>query len=720
MNGRELHPMSSIHPIAADTPGPTSASEPSAAAGSGPDLPPLLDRELSWLEFVGRVLAIAEDASLPVLERVKFLAISSQNLDHFFQVRVPGLKAQVAARLARNASDGPSADQPLRAIRPRVLELMQRQDDLFLKELRPALDQAGVYLRSWDEMSEADRQTAVALFEAKIFPALTPLAVDPAHPFPYISNLSLNLALLVCRPGSESPRFARVKVPALFPRLVPLSDQQFLPVEQLIEHQIERLFPGMEIMSCVPFRVTRDADLAIEEEDAEDLLIAIESGLRRRQRRNAATRLEMPARAPERIRALLADELELGDRDLFLSRSMLDLGSLWELHRIARPDLKQVPMLPCAPPRLARRSREAGAGIFEALREGDVLLHHPYESFSASVEAFMTEAARDPRVLAIKHTLYRTSGPESPIVRALINAAEAGKQVVTLVELKARFDEEANIEWARALEEAGVHVVYGVVGLKAHGKITLVVRNEPQGIRRYAHVGTGNYNPQTAQAYEDVGLLSCDEQLCADLTDVFNYLTGYSRQQRFRKLLVAPMTLRAKLLGMIESEGAQRDGRIVIKANSLEDPELIHALYRASQAGVKIDLIVRGVCALRPGVKGVSENIRVRSIVGRFLEHSRIFRFGSDARGARYFIGSADLMTRNLDGRLEVVAPVEDALLVERLQEILDANLADDRLAWELEPDGRWRRVPTTRGFEVQEHLIELARRRSGADPTQA
>jgi polyphosphate kinase len=713
--------MSTVDPIAPNATRPTSGIERGAAADSGRDWPPLLDREHSWLEFVGRVLAIAEDPALPVLERAKFLAISSQNLDHFFQVRVPGLKAQVAARRTRNAPDGPSASPHLQAIRPPVLELMQRQDDLLLKELMPALDQAGVHLRDWEELSETDRRAAVALFDEKIFPALTPLAVDPAHPFPYISNLSLNLALLVCRPGSGAPRFARVKVPALFPRFIPLSSQQFLPVEQLIEHQIERLFPGMEIMSCVPFRVTRDADLAIEEEDAEDLLIAIESGLRRRQRRNAATRLEMPARAPERIHRLLTDELELGDGDLFLTRSLLDLGSLWELHRLARPDLKQAPISSCAPPRLAQhRSREANAGIFEALREGDVLLHHPYESFSESVEAFMTEAARDPSVLAIKHTLYRTSGPESPIVRSLINAAEAGKQVVTLVELKARFDEEANIEWARVLEEAGVHVVYGVVGLKAHSKITLVVRNEPQGIRRYAHVGTGNYNPQTAQAYEDVGLLSCDEQLCADLSDVFNYLTGYSRQQRFRKLLVAPMTLRARLLEMIESEGAQRDGRIVIKANSLEDPELIQALYRASQRGARIDLIIRGICCLRPGVPGLSENIRVRSIVGRFLEHSRIFRFGSEARGARYFIGSADLMTRNLDGRVEVVAPVEDPLLVERLREILEANLADDRLAWELELDGRWHRVPTTRGFDVHEHLIELARRRSSADPTQA
>jgi len=670
---------------------------------------PLLNRELSWLEFVSRVLARAEDPSIPLLERVKFLAISSQNLDHFFQVRVARLRARVAARVALPGPDGHTAQEQLRAIRPQVLELMQRQDDLFAKDLLPALQETGIRVCDWEDLSDLERRAAHDLFENRIFPVLTPIGVDPAHPFPYISNLSLNLALLVCDVGGRAPHFARVKLPALFPRLIPLSDQCFVPVEQIVEHHVERLFPGMAVVACVPFRVTRDADLAIEESEADDLLIAIESGLSRRQRKNAATRLELPAATPERIRSRLLEELELAADEVFFTRAMLDLAALWQLHRIDRPELKEPSILPVSPARLAR-SRQ---GIFAELRAADILVHHPYESFNASVEAFMAEAAEDPNVLVIKHTLYRTSDPESQIVRTLIQAAESGKQVVALVELKARFDEEANIEWARALEEAGVHVVYGVVGFKAHAKITLVVRNERDGIRRYAHVGTGNYNSQTAQTYEDTGLLTCSPGICADLTDIFNYLTGYSRQQRFDKLIVAPMNLRAKLLELIDAEAQHADGRIVLKANSLSDPELIGALYRASQRGVQIDLIIRSICCLRPGVPGVSENIRVRSIIGRYLEHSRIYRFGSDVRGPRYFIGSADLMARNLDQRVEVVAPVEDEALVERLREVLDANLADDRLAWELEPEGHWQKVATVRGFDVQEYLIDAARRRS-------
>jgi polyphosphate kinase len=672
-----------------------------------------LNRELSWLEFVARVLARAEDHSLPLLERVKFLAISSQNLDHFFQVRVPVLKNQVAVHLRVASADGHSAEEQMRAIRPLVVDLIERQDSVLTKEILPSLESAGVHVCKWTDLSEIARKRASEFFEDRIFPVLTPLSVDPAHPFPYISNLSLNLALVVCNPASGTPRFARVKIPASFPRLLPLSEWEIVPVEQIVEQHLERIFPGMEIMSCAPFRVTRNADLAIEESEAEDLLIAVESGLRRRQRKNAATRLETSTSTPGRIREMLLDELQLHEDDLYLTRTLVDLASLWQLHHLDRPDLKEPPFIPSTPPRLARaHARESTTGIFDALGKGDLLVHHPYESFATSVEAFLAEAAGDPSVLAIKHTLYRTSAPENPIMRTLIDAAESGKQVVTLIELKARFDEEANIEWARALEEAGVHVVYGVVGFKAHGKITLVARNEPHGIRCYAHVGTGNYNPQTAQAYEDIGLLTRNQEICADLIDVFNFLTGCSRQQRFRKLLVAPMTLRSRLLEMIEHEAKQSDGRIVIKANSLGDPELIRALYRASQDGVQIDLIIRGICCLRPGVPGMSENIRVRSIVGRFLEHSRIFCFGNEARGRRYFIGSADLMTRNLDSRVEVVAPVEDPLLADRLHAILAANLADDRLAWQLEPEGSWRRVPAATGFDVQSHLIELARRR--------
>jgi polyphosphate kinase len=470
----------------------------------------------------------------------------------------------------------------------------------------------------------------------------------------------------------------------------------------------------MEIVSCAPFRVTRDANLAIEENEADDLLLAVETGLRRRHRMNAASRLEMPASIPDQIRMMLTAELQLTVDDVFLTQTLLDLGSLWELYQLDRPDLQEMPLVSYTPPRLGEvRKAGSATGIFDALREGDILVHHPYESFGASVEAFLAEAAADPSVLAIKHTLYRTSGPENAIMRTLIQAAESGKQVVTLVELTARFDEEANIEWARALERAGAHVVYGVVGLKAHGKTTLVVRNEAHGIRCYGHIATGNYNPETAREYEDLGLLSCDAELCADLTDLFNYLTGYSRQQSFRKLLVAPMTLRPRLLEMIDHEADQPDGRIVIKANNLADPKVIRALYTASQNGVAIDLIIRGICCLRPGIPAVSDNIRVRSIVGRFLEHSRIFRFGSDARGPRYFFGSADLMSRNLDRRLEVLTPVEDEQLVERLREILEACLADDRLAWELEADGSWRRVPGASGLDVQHHLLELARRRA-------
>jgi polyphosphate kinase len=681
---------------------------------------PYLNRELSSLDFVGRVLSLAEDPSLPVLERVKFLAISNQNLDHFFQVRVAGLKAQIEARVKKIAPDGRTPIEQLRAIRPRVMDLVGRQDGVLSKEILPALSSAGVHVCDWKDLSQGDRGAASALFDERILPVLTPLSVDPAHPFPYVSNLSLNLALVVRDPSTGTPRFARVKIPPLFPRLVSVTDHRFLPVEQIVEHHIQALFPGMEIVSCAPFRVTRDADLAIEESEADDLLLAVETGLRRRHRLNAATRLEMPGSTPEQIRELLTAELELTSDDVFLTQTLLDLGSLWELCDLERPDLKEPPIKSYAVPRLSQAGkRGSAAGIFDALREGDVLVHHPYESFGASVEALLVEAANDPAVLAIKHTLYRTSGPENPVVRTLMQAAASGKQVVTLVELKARFDEEANIEWARALEQAGVHVVYGVVGLKAHGKITLVVRKESDGIRRYGHVGTGNYNPQTARDYEDVGLLTCDDALCADLAELFNYLTGYSREQRFRKLLVAPMTLRSRLLEMIDRETSQPDGRIIIKANNLADPKLIRALYTASQNGVEIDLVVRGICCLQPGIPGVSENIRVRSIVGRFLEHSRIFRFGSDARGPRYFVGSADLMKRNLDLRVEVMAPVEDERLAERLREILDANLADDRLAWELEPEGSWRRVPAGSGVEVQRHLLELARQRACDNPNE-
>jgi polyphosphate kinase len=671
---------------------------------------PYLNRELSQLEFIARVVSVAEDPTHPLLERIKFLAISGQNLDHFFQVRVAGLAAQIEAEVDVRSPDGLGANEQLELLRPRVQALVERQGDLLAKELLPKLAEAGVALHAWDALDAVAQARLSQLFDEQIFAVLTPLSVDPAHPFPYISNLSLNLALVVRDDDTGIHRFARVKVPPLLPRFLPCGDPgRFVPIEQVIAAHAQALFPGMEIVSCQPFRVTRDAELALEESEADDLLLAVESGLRRRLRTNAAVRLEVPVAMSAQVRNLLAAELELDQRDVYCTHAPLDLGALWSLHALERPELKHPPFSPITPPALQGGEGGAPVDFFARLRERDVLVQHPYESFRASVEAFLAQAAADPHVLAIKHTLYRTSGPDNPIVRTLMQAAEAGKQVVTLVELTARFDEEANIDLARALEEAGVHVVYGVVGLKAHGKTTLVVRREPDGIRRYGHVGTGNYNPDTARAYEDLGLFSADPALCADLADLFNYLTGYSKLQRFRKLWVAPRTLRATLLEWIHREMEAGDGYISLKVNGLDDPQLVDALYAASQAGVEIDLLVRGVCCLRPGVPGLSETIRVRSIVGPFLEHSRLFRFGSDARGPLYAIGSADLMTRNLDRRVEVVAPVEDPALAARLGEVFDALLRDDVLAWELDATGAWERVRTHSGVNAQQTLLESA-----------
>ncbi|HEX5068096.1 MAG TPA: polyphosphate kinase 1 [Myxococcota bacterium] len=679
---------------------------------------PYLNRELSQLEFIARVVSVAEDPAHPLLERIKFLAISGQNLDHFFQVRVAGLAAQIEAEVDVRSPDGLGAAEQLDLLRPRVLALVQRQGDLLAKELLPKLAESGVALHAWDEL-DADEQARLSQrFDEQIFAVLTPLSVDPAHPFPYISNLSLNLALVVRDDDTGIHRFARVKIPPLMPRFLPCAEPgHFVPIEQVIAAHAQALFSGMEIVSCHPFRVTRDAELALEESEADDLLLAVESGLRRRLRTNAAVRLEVPLAMSEQVRNLLAAELELDQRDVYCTGAPLDLGALWALHALERPELKHAPFAPIVPAGLQAGGEDVHLDFFARLRERDLLVHHPYESFRASVEAFLAQAASDPQVLAIKHTLYRTSGPDNPIVRTLIQAAEAGKQVVTLVELTARFDEEANIDLARALEEAGVHVVYGVVGLKAHGKTTLVVRREPDGIRRYGHVGTGNYNPDTARSYEDLGLFSADPALCADLADLFNYLTGYSKLQSFRKLWVAPRSLRTHLLEQIRREMAAEDGYVAIKVNGLDDPQLVDALYAASQAGVEIDLLVRGVCCLRPGVPGLSETIRVRSIVGRFLEHSRLFRFGSDARGPRYAIGSADLMARNLDRRVEVVAPVEDPALAARLGEVFDALLRDDVLAWELDATGAWERVRTRSGVNAQQTLLESAARRGAPVP---
>jgi polyphosphate kinase len=672
-----------------------------------------LNRELSWLDFNERVLAVAEDAGVPLLERAKFLAIFGQNLDEFYMVRVAGLKDQVAAGLGRSSPDGMSPAEQLGAIRDKVADLVARQSKAFLGEVVPGLDAVGIRLSDWESLDDDDREHLVRVFEEQIFPVLTPLAVDPGHPFPYISNLSLNLALIVRDPSTAERRFARVKVPPLLPRFIVMPDgERFVPLEQVIAAHLDVLFPGMAVEGHHPFRVVRNADLTLEEEEADDLLAAVEMELRRR-RFGKAVRLEVDSSTSDEVTELLCRELELDPDDVYRVDGPLDLGGLWGVYELDRPELKDEPWTPVTQPRLVP-SGDATVDLFSVLRGGDILVHFPYDSFTTSVEAFIKQAAADPQVLAIKLTLYRTSG-DSPIVKALIRAAERGKQVVALVELKARFDEQANIAWAKALEEAGVHVVYGLVGLKTHSKTCLVVRQEEEGIRRYCHVGTGNYNPKTARLYEDIGLLSADADIGADLTDLFNYLTGYSRRRSYRKLLVAPTSLRAKVIDLIEEEAASPGGRIVMKMNSLVDEDVIDALYAASQAGVDIDLIVRGICCLRPGVPGLSERIRVRSIVGRYLEHSRIFAFGDGReRVVRYFIGSADMMPRNLDRRVEVVVPVDDADLQARLEEILDVNLADRSQAWVLEPDGTWRKLPAGDGLGTHRRLQAVALARGG------
>jgi polyphosphate kinase len=690
---------------------------PGESAVTARDPQRFINRELSWLEFNARVLALAEERDRPLLERVKFLAIVARNLDEFFQIRVALLRAEHQTGIDGRAPDGMSTEDQLAAIRTRVLELVSREEAVFAKDLRPALAAAGVRICDWAELEPADRDHLSRVFDERVFPVLTPLAVDPSHPFPYVSNLSFNLAVLLRDPATGSVRFARMKIPGLLDRFVRLPDgERFVPIEQLISAHLDRLFPGMGIESHCEFRVTRDADLDIEEDEADDLLVAIESGLRRRRRASDAVRLEVDAGMPAHTRALLLEELELDPDDLYVREGLLDLGALWQLYRLDRPDLKERVWIPRSEPHFAGFGADPlQSDVFARLREGDVLVHHPYDSFERSVLTFLSQAAADPDVLAIKHTIYRTSGAENPIGSTLMRAAEAGKQVVTLVELKARFDEQTNIEWARKLEQAGVHVVYGLVGLKTHAKIALVVRQEREGIRRYCHVGTGNYNPVTARSYEDVGLFSADPDVGADLSELFNHLTGCSHETTYRKLLVAPVGLRSGLADLIRHEAEQPDGRIVIKVNNLQDPKVIDALYEAAAAGTEIDLIVRSICCLRPGVPGLSERIRVRSIVGRFLEHSRVFRFGSPARGVRWFIGSADLMPRNLDRRVEVLAPVEDPALQARLEQTLDLLLADDVGAWEL-VDARWRKIPTTRDVSAQAELQRFAQERIRGD----
>ncbi len=686
-------------------------AEPDLTPVSGPEAPRYLNRELSRLDFDERILAMAEDPRLPVLERVRFLAIFSQNLDDFFQVRVAGLKEQVLAAVAVASPDGMSPLEQLRAIRTRVEALVDRQVVLFNREIVPALAESDITIVRAADVSKRELSQLHSMFRQQIFPVLTPLAVDPGHPFPYISHLSLNLAVIVRDPQRHQQRFARVKVPPVLPRFIALKEgERYVPLEDVIALHLQSLFPGMEVVAHHPFRVTRDGDLDDVDSDAEDLLAAIQTELRRRRRHARVVRLEVdPGMSPE-VLELLTRELELQPTDVYSAPGLLDLGSLQAFSQLDRPDLKEEPWTPTTQPRLRGPGAEV-PDLFAVMRAGDLLAHHPYDSFATSVEAFIDHAASDPDVLAIKQTLYRTSGPASTIVRALIRASERGKQVAALVELKARGDEQANIGWARALEEANVHVVYGLLGLKTHAKVTLVVRREGKHIQHYLHVGTGNYNPSTARAYEDVSLLSADPDIGADVTELFNLLTGYSRQSKYRKLLVAPTSLRAGITQLIEREG-KPGGRIIIKVNNLVDPEIIDALYASSQAGAQIDLIVRSMCSLWPGVPGMSERIRVRSIVGRFLEHSRIFCFG-EGEDAEYYLGSSDLMPRNLDRRVEAVVPVTDPRLRERLAQILEISLADDVLAWELCPDGGWQRVPTVRGLNSHKRFQELALERA-------
>ncbi|ACB51520.1 polyphosphate kinase [Crocosphaera subtropica ATCC 51142] len=673
------------------------------------------NRELSWLEFNYRVLNEALDSRTPLLERLKFTAIFSANLDEFFMVRVAGLKQQVQAGVTKLTSDGRTPLEQLTVISERLRPLVKEQDQLFEYTLRNLLINQGIYLINYVDLDQEQRTYLHKYFDENIFPVLTPLAVDPSHPFPYISNLSLNLGVVVRDPDTEEEHFARVKVPGVLPRFVPLppelrhqeDDQTAIwtgvPLEQVIAHNLEALFPGMIVQECHPFRVTRNADLSVEEDEADDLLLAIEQELRKRHIGKSAVRLEIHAATPEPIRNQLIKDLELEEIDVYDIEGLLGLKDLFYFMSLPCPDLKDEPWSAVIPPALQRvkkvvddndegKVQQEGEDIFSIIRQGDILVHHPYHSFSSSVQQFITQAAYDPDVLTIKMTLYRTSG-DSPIVNALIAAAANGKQVAALVELKARFDEENNIIWARRLEQSGVHVVYGLVGLKTHTKIILIVRQEAKQIRRYVHIGTGNYNPKTAKLYTDLGLFSCREKLGADLTDLFNFLTGYSRQKSYRKLLVAPVNMRDRMVSMINREAEHcrngGSGRIVAKMNSLVDSQIIETLYKASQAGVKIDLIVRGICCLKPGIEGVSDNIHVISIVGRFLEHSRIFYFHNGGQEEIY-IGSADWMTRNLSRRVEAVTPVEDAKIAQELQEILGVMLSDNRHAWELQSDGSY------------------------------
>jgi polyphosphate kinase len=666
-----------------------------------------LNRELSWLEFNRRVMHLASRPDFHLLEQVKFLAIWASNLDEFFQVRVAGLKEQVAHGVGVTPADGMTPSQQLAAIRGEVEYQCETISKLFLSEVAPALANEGIVFSDYSTLDPEDRDYLDHQFRDLVYPVLTPLAVDPSHPFPYISNLSLNMAVFVRNPETGLTRFARVKVPPILPRFVVLPDlERFVPLEQVIAAHLDALFPGMEVLGTHAFRVTRNADFEVEEDEGGDLLMAIESELTRRRFGNVV-RLEVHPEMPVDVLDLLMREMGATEDDVYRIDGPLDLGGLMGIYDLDRPELKFETFAGVTPARLSGPPGDI-VDFFEVVKQGDLLTHHPYDSFTSTVEAFIERAARDPQVLAIKVTLYRTSS-DSSIMASLIKAAETGKQVVALVELKARFDEERNIEWAQRLEDSGVHVTYGVVGLKTHTKIALVVRREGDGVVRHAHIGTGNYNEKTARNYEDVGMFTADPEIGSDLSDLFNYLTGYSRQTTYKRLAVSPNGIRSRLTELVEAEGSRSDGQITLKMNSLVDSRMIDALYAASGAGTRVDLVVRGMCCLRPGVPGLSDNIRVRSIVGRYLEHSRIYRFGARGRTRYYYIGSADLMPRNLDRRVEALVPVGAPALRRRLAELLEIELADDRQVWELDGDGEWHRVPTTLGVDAHRVLMERA-----------
>ncbi len=670
-----------------------------------------VDRELSWLRFNQRVLELAEDPSLPLLERSRFLAIFASNLDEFFMVRVAGLKRRIAAGVAVRAASGLLPRDQLEQVWQGSRELMQRHARVFNEEIIPELREQGIEIVRWSELDREEQRICKKLFKDRIFPVLTPLAVDPAHPFPYISGLSLNLAVVVRNPKSGTEHFARVKVPPIFSRFVPVGNQRFVPLEDVIGEHLKKLFPGMEVLQAHTFRVTRNEDLEVEEDDAENLLKALEKELLRR-RFGPPVRLEVEESIDATVLDLLISELGVTRDEVTRLQGPLDLRGLHSIADLPREDLKYPAFLPITHPQLAEVETAKPVDVFEAVRRQDVLLHHPYDSFATSVQRFLEQAAADPHVLAIKQTLYRTSG-DSPIIDALVDAAEAGKQVLVIVEIKARFDESNNIRWARKLEHAGCHVVYGLVGLKTHCKLSMVVRDEPDGIRRYTHIGTGNYNPKTARLYEDLGLLTADTAVGEDVAHLFNNLSGISRNTTYDGLLVAPDSVRDGLITQIHAEVANhqagRTSGIRFKANSIVDEAIIDALYLASQAGVPVELLIRGICALRPGVPGLSETIKVRSVLGRFLEHSRVFWFANDGDPLAW-IGSADMMHRNLDRRVEVLVRLPGVRKVAEVGALLDLAFDADTSAWELDASGEWTLNEGSR--HLQEDLITRQRRR--------